>query len=168
MTTLIPLYWSKVVVSDSYRLRTTKNFDGQPEITTWLSVGQPPFNWDTVWKVGPPAITKPFWNVSYNYLRNDSRLQKKNNFSDIFEKKLNKKKFWKKYTSGPRYWNVPVLVNTGTFLAYQYCLKTWYLHSLECASVIQKLTILEHKNDLVLSSTRVPVSGTWSILFPKF
>ena len=29
----------------------------------------------------------------------------------------------KKYTSGPRYWNVPVLVNTGTFLVYQYCLK---------------------------------------------
>ena len=31
--------------------------------------------------------------------------------------------FGKKYTSGPRYWNVPVLVNTGTFLVYQYCLK---------------------------------------------
>ena len=28
-----------------------------------------------------------------------------------------------KYISGPRYWNVPVLVNTGTFLVYQYCLK---------------------------------------------
>ena len=38
---------------------------------------------------------------------------------------------------------------------------------LEHASVIQKLTILEHKNGLVLSNTRVPVSGTWSILFPK-
>ena len=76
--------------------------------------------------------------------------------------------FWKKYTSGPRYWNVPVLVNTGTFLVYQYCLKLWYLCSLECAGVIQKLTILECKNDLVLSNTRVPVSGTWSILFPYF
>ena len=32
-------------------------------------------------------------------------------------------KFRKKYTSGPRYWNVPVLMNTGTFLVYQYCLK---------------------------------------------
>ena len=72
----------------------------------------------------------------------------------------------KKYTSGPRYWNVPVLVNTGTFLVYQYCLKMWYLHSLERAGVIQKLTILEHKNGLVLSNTCVPVSGTWSILFP--
>ena len=31
--------------------------------------------------------------------------------------------FWgKKYTLGPRFWNVPVLVNTGTFLVYQYCL----------------------------------------------
>ena len=30
---------------------------------------------------------------------------------------------WKKYTSGPRYWNVPVSVNTGTFLVYQYCRK---------------------------------------------
>ena len=42
----------------------------------------------------------------------------------------------------------------------------WYLRSLERASVIQKLTILERKNCLVLSNTRVPVSGTWSILFP--
>ena len=73
----------------------------------------------------------------------------------------------KKYTSGPRYWNVPVLVNTGTILVYQYCLKMWYLRSLERAGVIQKLTILERKNILVLSNTRVPVSGTWSILFPK-
>ena len=69
-------------------------------------------------------------------------------------------KYRKKYTSGPRYWNVPVLVNTGTFLVYQYCPKMWYLRSLEHASVIQKLTILEHKNGLVLSNTRVPVSGT--------
>ena len=38
----------------------------------------------------------------------------------------------------PRYWNVPVLV-------YQYCLKIWYLCSLERASVIQKLTILGRK-----------------------
>ena len=30
---------------------------------------------------------------------------------------------------------------------------------------IQKLTMLEHKNGLVLSNTHVPVSGTWSILF---
>ena len=72
----------------------------------------------------------------------------------------------KKYTSGPRYWNVPVLVNTGTFLVYQYCLKMWYLRSLERAGVIQKLTILECKNGLVLSNTHVPVSGTSSILFP--
>ena len=71
-----------------------------------------------------------------------------------------------KYTSGPRYWNVPVLVNTGTFLVYQYCLKMWYLRSLERAGVIQKLTILECKNGLVLSNTCVPASGTWSILFP--
>ena len=66
----------------------------------------------------------------------------------------------KKYTSGPRYWNVPVLVNTGTFLVYQYCVKMRYLRPLERAGVIQKLTILEHKNGLVLANTRVPVSGT--------
>ena len=42
----------------------------------------------------------------------------------------------------------------------------WYLRSLERAGVIQKLTILERKNGLVLANTRVPVSGTWSILFP--
>ena len=44
----------------------------------------------------------------------------------------------------------------------------WYLCSLERAGVIQKLTILEHKNCLVLSNTHVPVSGTISILFPFF
>ena len=70
----------------------------------------------------------------------------------------------KKYTSGPRYWNVPVLVNTGTFLVYQYCLKMWYLCSLERAGAIQKV---ERKNCLVLANTRVPESGTWSILFPR-
>ena len=72
----------------------------------------------------------------------------------------------KKYTSGPRYWNVPVLVNTGTFMMYQYCLKMWCLRSLQRAGCIQKLTILERQNGLALSNTRVPVSGTWSILFP--
>ena len=30
---------------------------------------------------------------------------------------------WKKYTLSPRFWNIPVLVNTGTFLVYQYCPK---------------------------------------------
>ena len=74
---------------------------------------------------------------------------------------------WKKFTSDPRYWNIPVLENNGTFLVYQHCLKMWYLRSLELAGVIQKLTILERKNGLVLSNTRVPVSGTWSILFPN-
>ena len=34
------------------------------------------------------------------------------------------------------------------------------LRSLEHAGVIQMLTILERKNGLVLSNTRVPVSGT--------
>ena len=43
----------------------------------------------------------------------------------------------------------------------------WYLCSLEHAGVIQKLTILECKNGLVLSNTCVPVSGTWSIPFPS-
>ena len=74
-------------------------------------------------------------------------------------------KLRKKYSSGPRYWNVPVLVNTGTFLVNQYCLKMWYLRPLERAGDIQKLTILERKNGLVLSNTRVPVSGTWIYFF---
>ena len=43
----------------------------------------------------------------------------------------------------------------------------WYLPSLERVGVIQKLTILEYRNGLVLSNTRVPVSWTWSILFPN-
>ena len=94
---------------------------------------------------------------------------KLNSYSNasIFKKSFHFISFhWKKYTSGPRYWNVPVLVNTGTFLVYQYCLKMWYLRSLEHSGVIQKLTILERKNDLVLLNTHVPVSGTWSMLFP--
>ena len=86
------------------------------------------------------------------------------NFDDTRQRLLEKSE---KYTSGPRYWDVPVLVNTGTFLVYQYCLKMWYLHSLERAGAIQKLKILGRRNGLVLSNTRVPVSGTWSILFPK-
>ena len=54
----------------------------------------------------------------------------------------------------------PVLVNTGTFLVYRYCRKMSYYSSLERASVIQKLTILKHKNSLVLFNTHVLVSGT--------
>ena len=41
------------------------------------------------------------------------------------------------------------------------------VRALERAGVIQKVTILERKNGLVLSNTCVPVSGTWSLLFPK-
>ena len=44
--------------------------------------------------------------------------------------------------------------------------KMWYLRSLERAGVIQTLTILECKNVVVLSYTRVLVFGTWSIPFP--
>ena len=62
-----------------------------------------------------------------------------------------------KYTSGPRYWNVPVLVNIGTYLVYQYCPRMRYLRSLERTGGIQKQTILELQNGLVLSNTRVPV-----------
>ena len=72
---------------------------------------------------------------------------------------------WKKYTLGHRYWNSPLLVNTGTFLMYQYCPKMCYLHSLQRIVVFQKLTILECKNDLVLTNTWVLVSGTYSMLF---
>ena len=43
----------------------------------------------------------------------------------------------------------------------------WYLRPLERAGVHQKLTILERKNGLVLANSRVPVSGTWSLLSPK-
>ena len=65
----------------------------------------------------------------------------------------------KSYTSGHSYyWNVQVLVNTGTFLVYQYCLKKWYLRSLERASIIQKHMILERENCLYIaqySCTRI-------------
>ena len=57
-----------------------------------------------------------------------------------------------------KYWNisgVPVLTENVIF--------TFFYR----AGVIQKLSILERKNRLVLSNTRVPVSGTWSILFPN-
>ena len=88
-------------------------------------------------------------------------------YASVLDKRFHRcKAIWKEYTSGPRYWNFPVLVNTGTFLVHQYCLKMWYICSLERAGAIQKLTILERKNGLVLANTRVPESGTWSILFP--
>ena len=84
--------------------------------------------------------------------------------SDTFHRIHNRKS----YTQSPRYWNVPVLVNTGIFRVYQYCLKMWYLHSLEHASVIQKYTILEHKNGLVCpirrtmkNSRRYSKSSPW-------
>ena len=53
------------------------------------------------------------------------------------------------------YWNiscVQVLLENVIFMFFGMC------------SVIQ---VLEHKNGLVLSSTHVLVSGTWSPLFPK-
>ena len=50
----------------------------------------------------------------------------------------------------PRYWNIPVLVNTGTFLVYQYCPKMWYLHFSESAGAIQNLTITGMKNTSML------------------
>ena len=53
------------------------------------------------------------------------------------------------------------------FFVHQYCPKMWYLRSLEHVGGIQKQTILECQNGLVLSNTCVPVSGTWSALFPK-
>ena len=39
----------------------------------------------------------------------------------------------KQKSKGKSLLQVPVLVNTGTFLVYQYCPKMWYLHSLEHA-----------------------------------
>ena len=51
---------------------------------------------------------------------------------------------------------------------YQYCPKMWYLCFLEHADGIQKQKILECQNVLVLPNTCVPVSGTWSTLFPIF
>ena len=72
-------------------------------------------------------------------------------------------KVLEKYTSDPRYRNVPVLVITGTFLVYQYCP---ILHGLEQASIIFKLTILEQEYGPVISNTRIPESK--SIPFPFF
>ena len=100
-----------------------------------------------------------YYNKNHVKLYSWSILKKKScNFkNELIEKKIN----------GKSKLQFPVLVNTGTFLVYQYCPKMWSLRSLEHASVNQPLTILEHKNGLVLSNTRVPVSGTWSILFPN-
>ena len=46
------------------------------------------------------------------------------------------------YSLGLRYWNVPVLVNTGKFLEYKYSLK---FHLFRNTYVIEKLTMLECK-----------------------
>ena len=76
------------------------------------------------------------------------------------EKSLEKVYFRSQILERPsigEYWNifgVPVLPENVIFTFFRTC---WcYL----------ELTILERKNGLVLSNTRVPVSGTWSILFP--
>ena len=58
--------------------------------------------------------------------------------------------------------------DTGTsqywwILEYFWC--TSIAWKCDSGGVVQKLTILECKNGLVLSNTRVPVSGTWSIRF---
>ena len=54
-------------------------------------------------------------------------------------------KVWKnRNTPGPRYWNIPVHVNTGTFVAYQYCVNMWYSGSLGV------LLSRSAKNDLVV------------------
>ena len=53
-------------------------------------------------------------------------------------------------TGMSQYWSI-----LEHFWLYQYCPKMWYLHFSEHASVIQKLTILEHKNGLVLSNTHI-------------
>ena len=73
--------------------------------------------------------------------------------------------FWKNYTLSPRYGHVPVLLNTGTFLVYQYWPKMWYFHSSESAFVIQKFTILECKNGVILSMLVYQYSGTFSNVF---
>ena len=49
--------------------------------------------------------------------------------------------------STDEYWN-------NCCVQYQYCQKMRYLCCFEGASFIQMLTILEHKNDLVLSNTQ--------------
>ena len=56
--------------------------------------------------------------------------------------------FQKKYTLGPRYWNVPVLANTETFLVYQYCPSLVYLYllSIKQGGIRLKLTTLEQEN----------------------
>ena len=47
---------------------------------------------------------------------------------------------------------------------YHYCLEMWYIRSLERAGVIQKLTILERKNGLVLSNTR-SYTSIWDLKY---
>ena len=59
-----------------------------------------------------------------------------------------------------------IMVNTGTFLVYQYYQKN-VIRSSESASVIQKPAILKCKIGLVLSNNHVLVSGTFSTLLPN-
>ena len=76
--------------------------------------------------------------------------------------------FWEKVYFRSQILERPSIGEYWNIFVYQYCLKIWYLHSLERAGVVQKLIILERKNGLVLSNTCVPVSGTQSILFPRY
>ena len=57
-------------------------------------------------------------------------------------------------------WNVPVLVNTGTFLVYPVLLETVIFTSFRTCWCHSEAYNTGAKNGLVLSNTRVPVSGT--------
>ena len=80
-----------------------------------------PQNADFVW-LKPRSI--PPWTPPISGLAtNRSNVESCRTFFTFGSCSQTPKIIRKKYTSGPRYWNISVLVNTGTFLVYQYCLK---------------------------------------------
>ena len=58
---------------------------------------------------------------------NQKKKKKKHDILLCFSISCHGKRKRKRYTLGPRYENVPLSVNTGTFLVYQYCPKMWHL-----------------------------------------
>ena len=67
--------------------------------------------------------------------------------------KKKKEKKEEKYTLGPRYWNVAVLVKYWIIFCVPVLAKN-VIRTLECTAGIQKQTILELKNGPVLPNTR--------------
>ena len=106
----------------------------------------------------PKTNFSGFWKWRTNKKNKQTKNKQTNEQTNKTKQKQNKK--------GKSILQVPDTGTSQYWWILEHYLKMWYLRSSEHTGVIQKLTILEHKNGLVLSNTCVPVPGTWSFLPP--